>query len=48
MENKENITLNFCEKCRKKFSFKNLKRTLHNELLCKECFALSESSEVEK
>lgn len=37
--NEEYITLNFCEKCRKGFGSDELKRNLHNELLCLECYA---------
>lgn len=39
------ITLNFCEKCRKGYGAEDLKRNLHNELLCKVCFENQEDSE---
>ncbi len=42
------ITLNFCEKCRKEYGSKDLKRNLHNELLCKKCYAKSELNDEDK
>lgn len=41
MEDDKIMTLNFCEKCRRGYGFKDLKRNLNGELLCLECFALS-------
>ena len=39
------MTLNFCEKCRKGYGSDNLKKNLHGELLCKECFVHQEKAE---